>query len=203
MNEKTVIDLLRHGEPVGGRRYRGQMDDPLSDQGWREMWHAVSADTPWQVIISSPLRRCSDFARQLSTKLSLPLFVDERLKEVGFGVWEGLTGSKLKERDETILSRFYHDPVKNRPDGAEALEPFNQRISQALEQTIEQHRGKHILVIAHAGVIRGLLTQTLHAPPICMYRLSITTASFSRIQIDNERPPTVMFIGRKRLSELE
>jgi alpha-ribazole phosphatase len=200
LSEKTVIDLLRHGEPVGGRRYRGQIDDPLSDQGWREMWHAVSADTPWQVIISSPLRRCSEFARQLSEKLSLPMLLDDRLKEVGFGAWQGLTAFELKQHDETILSRFYHDPVANRPAGAEPLEIFNQRISQAIDEAITTHHGKHILIIAHAGVIRGIITQTLRAPSESMYRLSISTASLSRIQIDDERPPTVIFLGKSRLS---
>jgi alpha-ribazole phosphatase len=203
LNQTTVIDLLRHGEPVGGRRYRGQLDDPLSEQGWTEMRHAVSAQTPWQVIISSPLRRCSEFAQELSTRLSLPLHLDERLMEVGFGEWEGLTRRELQAQDETQLSRFYHDPVSNRPEGAESLEAFNQRIGQALEQTLHEHRGKHILIIAHAGVIRGILTQTLNAPIASMYRLSISTASLTRIQIDNERPPTVMFLGRQRLSDSE
>ncbi|MEJ2590029.1 MAG: histidine phosphatase family protein [Candidatus Thiodiazotropha sp.] len=202
MNDRTVIDLLRHGEPAGGRRYRGQVDDPLSEQGWREMWHAVSAEQPWQVIISSPLRRCSEFARQLSNKLTLPLYLDERLKEVGFGTWEGKTASQIRQEDAAILSRFYHDPVNNRPDGAEPLTTFNQRIAQALEEATAAHRGKHVLIIAHAGVIRGLITQTLRAPSDSMYRLSITTASLSRIQIDNERPPTVLFVGRRRLSSI-
>jgi len=200
MDDLTVIDLLRHGEPAGGRRYRGQIDDPLSEQGWREMWHAVSAETPWQVVISSPLRRCSEFARQLSDRLSLPLHLDERLKEVGFGTWEGKTASQIRQEDTAILSRFYHDPVANRPDGAEPLSTFNQRIAQALDEAISNYRGKHLLIIAHAGVIRGLITQTLHAPADSMYRLSITTASLSRIQVENERPPTVLFVGRSRLS---
>jgi len=34
MHTTTTIDLLRHGEPVGGKRYRGQIDDPLSEKGW-------------------------------------------------------------------------------------------------------------------------------------------------------------------------
>jgi alpha-ribazole phosphatase/probable phosphoglycerate mutase len=29
--------MIRHGESVGGRRYRGQLDDPLRDKGWRQM----------------------------------------------------------------------------------------------------------------------------------------------------------------------
>jgi len=32
--EITTIDLLRHGEPVGGRMLRGSTDHPLSETGW-------------------------------------------------------------------------------------------------------------------------------------------------------------------------
>jgi len=201
LSEKTVIDLLRHGEPLGGRRYRGQIDDPLSEKGWSEMWHAVSGETPWQLIITSPLRRCSEFAHQLSKRLSLPLHLDERLKEVGFGAWEGLTQQQLQERDADILTRFYLDPQHNRPEDAETLESLSQRVAQAFDQAVSEHWGKHLLIIAHAGVIRSLLTRTLNAPASHMYRLSIGTASLSRIEIAPERPPTVMFVCRRRLSD--
>jgi alpha-ribazole phosphatase/probable phosphoglycerate mutase len=201
LSSKTIIDLLRHGEPVGGRRYRGQIDDPLSQRGWQEMWHAVSADTPWQAIISSPLSRCREFAEQLSNKLSLPLTVDERLKEVKFGDWEGKTGEMLRQQDDNVLKRFYHDPVNNRPAGSEPLESFNQRVDQALEAVIKVHSGRHILIITHAGVIRSVLTLAMGAPLSSMYRLSIATASLSRVRIDEQRPPTVLFVGRNRLQE--
>ena len=50
----TIIDLIRHGQPVGGRRYRGQIDDPLSERGWEQMWSAVRNPAPWEEIICSP-----------------------------------------------------------------------------------------------------------------------------------------------------
>lgn len=199
MSNETTIDLLRHGKPVGGRRYRGQLDDPLSETGWQEMWYATSAETPWQTIISSPLCRCREFAQQLSEKLSLPITVDDRLKEVGFGAWEGKSAEMLKAQDDTILKRFYHDPINNRPATAEPLESFSQRVNEALQTAIQTHRGKHILIVTHAGVIRSALATTLGAPLGSMYRLSIATASLSRIRIEEQRPPTVVFVGRRRL----
>lgn len=81
----TLIDMLRHGEPVGGRRYRGQTDDPLSDKGWRQMRAATAETRPWTAIVSSPLLRCRAFAEELAGQTGLPLAVDDRLKEVGFG----------------------------------------------------------------------------------------------------------------------
>ncbi len=36
MSNTTTIDLLRHGKPLGGRRYRGRIEDPLSEVGFGE-----------------------------------------------------------------------------------------------------------------------------------------------------------------------
>jgi alpha-ribazole phosphatase len=199
LSDTTTIDLLRHGEPVGGKRYRGQLDDPLSELGWRQMWHAASAASPWQAIISSPLSRCREFAQELSSKLSIPLTIDDRLKEVGFGSWEGQTRQMLQAWDDSTLSRFYYDPINNRPAGAEPLQDFSHRVVEALQAAVQNYYGQHILFVAHAGVIRAALASTLNLPLANMYRFSIASASLSRIQIGGQRPPTVIFIGRQRL----
>ena len=82
---ETQIDLLRHGEPVGGQRYRGQRDDALSEKGWQQMWRTVEGMSEWQQIVTSPLQRCSSFAHALGERLSLPVHEETRFKEVGFG----------------------------------------------------------------------------------------------------------------------
>ena len=53
----TTIDLLRHGDVEGGRKYRGQLDDPLSELGWQQLRSATSKKQNWQHIVSSPLFR--------------------------------------------------------------------------------------------------------------------------------------------------
>ncbi|MET0067641.1 MAG: histidine phosphatase family protein [Candidatus Thiodiazotropha sp.] len=199
MSQITTIDLIRHGEPVGGRRYRGQVDDPLSDKGWSQMRQAVSALAPWDVVISSPLSRCAEFARELSERLNIGLELDDRLKEVGFGAWEGLTGDQIRAMDKQALQRFYHDPIEHRPAGAEPLGTFNERVDAAYQAATRRHTGRHILIVTHAGVIRSILRNTLNAPLASMYRISIDTASMSRIQLTAERPPTVQFVGKTTL----
>jgi alpha-ribazole phosphatase/probable phosphoglycerate mutase len=195
----TTVDLLRHGEPIGGRRYRGQIDDPLSERGWQQMWQAVSGERPWQAIVSSPLRRCREFATSLGNELELKVTFDERLKEVGFGDWEGRDGDQLRQQDEMVLSRFYHDPIHQRPQNAEDLHDFNQRVLAAYHSACESFSGQHLLLIAHAGVIRCIINHTLQAPISSMYRLSVATASLTRIRMDRERPPTLLFMGRPQL----
>ncbi|MGH8566487.1 MAG: histidine phosphatase family protein, partial [Gammaproteobacteria bacterium] len=81
----TVVGLLRHGEAEGGPRYRGSTDDPLTANGWMQMWMAVGTEFHWDRIVTSPLARCLDFARELSRRRSLPLEVNDDLRELHFG----------------------------------------------------------------------------------------------------------------------
>lgn len=186
-NEETRIDLLRHGEPVGGRRYRGQVDDALSEKGWAQMWNAVGAAPEWQQIVSSPLQRCSAFAASLAESLVLPVQLEPRFREIGFGDWEGKTRDELDRLDPGQIARFYQDPVKNRPPGAEPLDEFTGRVQAAFNDLVGRFAGQSVLVVAHAGVIRAILAYTLDMPLASMYRISVPNAGISRITTHRER----------------
>ncbi|MCW8963568.1 MAG: histidine phosphatase family protein [Gammaproteobacteria bacterium] len=188
------IDLLRHGEPVGGRRYRGQMDDPLSDRGWEEMRTTVQGyDDNWDAIVHSPLSRCADFAGELSGKLGIPKLADERLKEIGFGAWEGQTGDDIRAVDPDALKQFYLDPVNNQPEGAERLRAFYLRVTGAWDDIVAHTEHERILFIVHAGVMRAIVTHVLKAPLLSMYRMQIPSAGMMSIGFSEERPPTLKF----------
>lgn len=192
-----LIDLLRHGEPVGGRRYRGQVDDPLSDEGWRQMWQAVGASPPWQHIITSPLQRCRAFAHELSTRHAIPLSEDARFMEVGFGEWEGHTADELRASDPEQWQRFFTDPVTHRPPGAEPLADFSARVVSAWQDALHTHAERHLLVVCHAGVIRALMAHLLDAPLASLYRIQVETGMLTRIRADAGRSPSLLFHGRR------
>ena len=137
---ETTIDFIRHGEPEGGSYFRGNsIDDPLSEKGWAQMRAAVGDACPWTTIVSSPLQRCYAFAELFSQQHSLPLRVDERLKEVGFGDWEGSTRAQVKAKNMSQYQAFYSDPVNHCPPGAEPLEEFFARVSQAIEMIVANY----------------------------------------------------------------
>jgi alpha-ribazole phosphatase len=196
---QTQIDLLRHGEPVGGRRYRGQTDDPLSDKGWQQMRAAVVDRLDWDVIYSSPLKRCMEFAQELSGRLALPLKTDERLKEIGFGSWEGRTPDDIRRDDPFRLENFWRDPIKNRPDGAETLASFQARVSAVWKEICAAQTGQRVLIVGHAGITRMILSLVLGSPAEHMFRIQVDNAGLSRIRIrgqGTEALPVLVFHGR-------
>ncbi len=180
----TTIDLIRHGEPVGGSKYRGQIDDQLSDKGWKQMRDVVANHCPWQSIISSPLSRCAAYAEEVAQRHSLPLEFDERLIEIGFGEWEGLTKNEITAQAPQALQLFYADPITHRPPGAETLIRFQQRIVAAWQAILNNFAGQHLLLVGHAGVIRMVMSHVLGSPPENMFRIIVPNAGVTRIRVD-------------------
>ncbi|NDP48990.1 MAG: alpha-ribazole phosphatase family protein [Sulfuriferula multivorans] len=191
----STLDLMRHGEPVGGRKYRGQVDDPLSAKGWAQMHAAVGDARPWTQLVSSPLLRCREFAETLAGRLGLPLSLDDRFQEVGFGVWEGKSGAEIEQSDPGVLARFKADPVNARPEGAEPLADFHTRVAAGLDDLLANNTDQHVLLVGHAGVIRMAFAWALHVPLEHAYRVEVATSSFTRLRFDAQRASLIFHGG--------
>lgn len=189
---KTLIDFMRHGEPVGGRRYRGKCDDPLSDTGWAQMRAAVSAACPWQAVVSSPLLRCAEFAAELGEQHRLPVTRDERFAELGYGDWEGKTSAEIEAASPGAILRYRRDPLHCRPAGAENLDEFVARFGAAWRDLLDAHAGRHVLVVAHAGVIRMALAHALGIPLANMFRIEAAYAGLTRFKIEGRGDDAVV-----------
>jgi probable phosphoglycerate mutase len=183
----VLFDFMRHGEPEGGRGYRGHgIDDPLSDKGWAQMRGAVEQYSGWTCLLTSPLQRCKAFADEVAAQRRLPVVVEDRFKEVGFGRWEGKSPDEVIALWPEEYQAFYRDPEHCRPEGAESLDAFYQRVSDAMEAAAAQHDEESLLVVAHAGVIRAAIAYAAGAPASTMYRYKIPYAGFTRIRSDGK-----------------
>jgi alpha-ribazole phosphatase len=178
-----LIDLIRHGEPVGGRRYRGHgIDDPLSETGWAQMWEAIGEAAPWDRIVSSPLQRCRAFAEALASRHGAPVTLEPGFREVGFGCWEGRRPAEIQANNRAEYEAFYADPVNRRPPGAEPLDSFITRVVTAYTALLRNPEAQHCLIVAHAGVIRAIIAHVLHASPLGLYHIRVDNAGVTRIR---------------------
>ena len=190
----TFFDFMRHGEPVGGSRIRGQTDDPLNELGWQQMRAQVGENCVWHRVVSSPLSRCSAFASETAARFNLPLELDEQLKEIGFGVWEGLSRSELVAMQPDVLSQFWRDPLRHAPAGAEPIDKFKQRVGEAWQRLLTAHAGQRVLVVCHAGVIRMSLCQTLGFPIEHVFRVKVPYAGVTRFQVEQDEAGTMVYL---------
>ncbi|WP_410473551.1 histidine phosphatase family protein [Guyparkeria sp. TX1] len=169
-SQTTRLDLIRHGEPVGGRRFRGDaVDDPLSELGWQQLERRLTmiearGEADWDVIATSPMRRCRAFAASVAERRGLELVVDPDLREIGFGPWEGLRHAEIPERYPEQHAAFLADPVDGRPPGSEPMADFFERVTRGLARLETNHAGQSVLVLSHAIVMRVACAWVLNAP---------------------------------------
>ncbi len=193
-----TIDLLRHGAPLGGVKYRGALDDPLAPEGWEAMWAMVENQPPWDQIITSPLIRCSEFATKLGQRINRPVTIEPRLQEMNFGQWEGKTATEILATPGNHLAQFWQNPLDNPPPNGEHLQTVHTRVQAAWHEIITQSTNESILIVAHGGVIRILLSLVLLTPLEHLSRITVPYASLARIrvdQIETTRMPRLIFCG--------
>lgn len=175
----ATIDLLRHGD-TGFTGFRGSLDDELTASGWQQMEQGV-AGQHWEVIVSSPLRRCAAFAERFSMRTGLPLHLDARLQELHFGTWEGKTAEQVMKNDAALLEHFWRDPEHHAPPGGETLAMFSVRVLAAWQALQQRHAGQRVLVVTHGGVIRRLLCEVRGLPLGEMLSLAVPHGSLHRL----------------------
>jgi broad specificity phosphatase PhoE len=152
----TTILLARHGETDWNRdgRWQGHSNTSLNRRGKeqaRKLAEELSEEI--DVVYSSDLARARETAEIVAGRLGLDVRVDERLRERGFGSWEGLTRPEIEERDAEALARWRAGNGHGAHD-AEPYDVFAERMRDFLDDVIQRHPGERVLVIAHGGSIR-------------------------------------------------
>ncbi|MGH8433661.1 MAG: alpha-ribazole phosphatase family protein [Pseudomonas sp.] len=158
------LDLLRHGETELGGGFRGSLDDALTANGWAQMRAAVADAGPWDQIISSPLQRCAAFARELAEQRGVALQVENDLRELHFGAWEGRSAAALMETQAAELGLFWADPYAFTPPEGEPMLQFAERVLAATGRLAARFAGQRLLLVTHGGVMRLLLAQARGLP---------------------------------------
>lgn len=179
------IELLRHGA-TGFDGFRGHLDDPLSAEGWAQLRTAVRGRV-YAGILSSPLRRCAEFARELAGSLGCDLALRPGLMEYDFGEWSGRTAAELHAEAPAALGRFWRDPERCPPPAAETLAAFEQRIVAGLEP-LRAGQGPW-LVLTHGGVIRLLLCRARGLSLSAMPGIEVAHASLHPLHWPLPRQP--------------
>ena len=157
------IYFLRHGETEWNRthRFQGQTDVPLNETGRSQATRnglalADLIDAPQAYhYVSSPLSRTMDTMRIARRHLGLAedgFATDDRLRELSFGRWEGLTRREMAAADPELHDAFFADPDNHAPPGGESHNELRARVAAFLADL----RGPSI-VVAHGGTFRALV----------------------------------------------
>ena len=108
-------------------------------------------------LVSSPLRRCRRLAERIGAAQGIVPVLDERLRELDFGTWEGVPWDAIPR---TELDAWAADFFHARPHGGESVHMLRARVEAAIADY--RRSGESHVVITHAGVIKAALARSGH-----------------------------------------
>jgi alpha-ribazole phosphatase len=157
------IYLLRHGDTGRQGRYLGSTDVPLTTTGQMQVRETAQSLRLLNFceIISSPMLRCRQSCEILALQPSIQ--VNDLLKEVDFGRWEGKTFAEIAAEDADLVAAWMKDPAHFCFPEGESLQKFYARVS-LLFTMLKKDDSKRILLVTHGGIIRHLLCLCLGIP---------------------------------------
>ena len=178
--------LVRHGETEWNlqRRYQGQSDVPLSEFGQRqaELIAERLARHTIDAVYASDLKRAWETAGVISEKCGLEITSEPRLRELKFGILEGLTFDEAEAQHPEMIAAWLED-FNNTPQGTETIDLFNTRIISFLDDLKSKHDEQVVLLVGHGGSLSEILRVVLELSPDKRWYLEMENASLSEVLI--------------------
>lgn len=157
----------------------------------------VKARRP-ECCLCSPLMRCIQTAECIS---GLPPEINPDLREIDFGLWEGLTFDEIQKRDPAAVNQWdAFDPDFSFPEGERPVD-FAARV-QRLADTLVSRREETILAITHSGVIRALICYFLGLHPRQYVLFNVDFASLAILDLFGDRGILAGFNIRRDAEEI-
>jgi broad specificity phosphatase PhoE len=162
-----VIYYIRHGETSWNAegRLQGTQDVPLNELGHRQAEHAGRVlgdllardgqDTASLPFVSSPLIRTRATMELVRGELNLPrndYALDDRLREIAYGVWEGSTLAEMQAADPGLYARRLTAKWTLAPEGGETYAQVQVRMADWYGSL-----NGDTVAVAHGGTARALM----------------------------------------------
>lgn len=173
-----MLYIIRHGKTDWNcqGRLQGHHDIPLNEEGRAMARDAATEykDIHFDVCYCSPLIRARETAELLLEGRNIPIIVDERLREISFGVYEGF--AHVLEHPDCPIYPFFKDmPNYIPPEGAESFEHLYDRVESFLQDKVYPltDSGKDVLIVGHGALNSAIVGRVKHYPLGDFWRVGI------------------------------
>jgi len=186
--------LIRHGRTDANDegRWQGQTDGALTDEGRRQARLLAAGLPELDAVYTSPLARARETAEILVEERDLSPSVDDDLKEIGFGSWEGRTRDEIAAADPDGMARLVAGEDIVRGGTGETFAAVSTRMRSATERIAVAHPGGSVGIVSHGGATRAYAADVLGIEFALRGRLTLlANTGYARLAI-SERGTSVL-----------
>ena len=164
-----MLYIMRHGRTDWNVRHKlqGRTDIPLNDEGRMMAAEAGKqySDIHFDICYSSPLERAKETAEIFLKGRNVPVYTDDRLVEMGFGIYEGIENS-FAIKDCPINSLFKNPEDYVTVEGGESFEQLFARTGEFIDNVVmpQVNCGKDILIVGHGAMNCSIIAKFRGTP---------------------------------------
>ncbi len=163
-----TLTLIRHGSIDANERNLlvGATDSSLNQRGKIEAVNVAEMlqKRRFHCIYCSPLLRCRQTADEIASKLDLEPLIDDDLREIDFGDWEGKSIEHIKQNNPAALDRWVNDFSGFAIPGGDSVKAFQKRIDAFLTKILYA-QDVRAMAVTHGGVISAIICKLLKIRP--------------------------------------
>lgn len=183
MSQGTRLYLIRHGETEwnNSRRYQGHMDVALSPRGRRQAALLCERlrEEKLAAVYASDLKRARETAAIIAWPHGLAVIEMPDLRELNFGLWEGLTYQEIAAAYPGDFEEWLADPAGKQVPGGESFAQLQRRAYNAVTGIVAKHPGQKVAVVSHGGALRTIILSLLGLGLEGLWRFRLDNASLS------------------------
>ncbi len=133
-------------------------------------------------VYASDLSRSIQSAEILGYAIGRKPIAAPLLREKCFGQWEGLTQAEVQRHYPAEWTEWITNPANAKSTGGESCRELAIRVMPVIDEIVKQHRGERVAIVAHGGVNRIILCQTLGLDLRYMERIAQKHAALNIIE---------------------
>lgn len=163
----SMLYIMRHGRTDWNIKHKlqGRTDIPLNDEGRQMAAEACERykDVHFDICYCSPLVRARETADILLKGRDIPIITDDRLVEMGFGIYEGY--ENVFEKPECPVRELFFNPAGyTASGGAESIEELFDRTGNFLKEVAypQVKEGKDVLIVGHGAMNSAMICQVFN-----------------------------------------
>ena len=187
--------IVRHGQTnwniLGKTQGHGNSDLTQSGEAQAIELAEAMVNYPIDYIYSSDLGRSVQTAQIVGEKIGVEVQKTISLREMGFGVWEGLLIEEIKKEHANTYNTWRNEPhLVDIPNG-ETLHIIKERVDSFIKEINEKYDNKHIVLVSHSVTVRVMLLSFLNSGMENIYRIKQDNTALNIIEYRDYGPVVI------------
>lgn len=190
--------LFRHGLSRDNlrKKYSGLRDTPLHSKAGPQL-EAIKNKLrkfPIDKVYCSDLRRSYSTAKIVFGERQCQILRRRALRELNFGIWDGLTYKQVLARHNSTYCRWLENPFSQDIPHGEKMSEFICRVKKTLKGIICANQNKTVALVSHLGALRVMLNTFLEVKPEAFWKLKLEPGGIYVIELNGKLKASVKCI---------